>query len=103
MGRSVDYMKSMEASDPDFARVLTPVLSMVMSDGDLDLKTKTLMVLLIDAYKGHGDAVRALAARARSLGASNGEINETIRLAFLSGGISGLSASSNGYPNTEQE
>jgi len=49
-------------------------------------------MLAIDAAGSHPEGVKNLANRARVLGASNSEIIETIRLAFLGAGIPGLVA-----------
>ena len=67
-------------------------MAKAMGPGDLDQKTKTLMILFLDAARGEADAVKALAGRARSQGATESEIRATIRLAFLTSGCSALVA-----------
>lgn len=43
------------------------------------------------------EGVKVVAAVARNVGATGGEIKETIRLAFLLGGLASLSAATNAY------
>ena len=69
----------------------------VLADGALSLKTKTLMMLLCDALLGHPDGVASIAKRARSLGASEDEIAETVGVAFLMGGMPGLVTGTNAF------
>jgi alkylhydroperoxidase/carboxymuconolactone decarboxylase family protein YurZ len=89
---SSNYMEKLKKSDPDFFEVVKAVLDKTQEKGALDPKTKTLIILFNDAVKGHGDAVKSLAAVARQLGATDAEISETIRLAFMASGLSGLVA-----------
>ena len=84
------YMKALEAVDPEFHRLLSSVMDTANGAGALDTKTKTLITLALDAAGGHRDGVRNLAQRARSLGATDAEIAETIRLAFVVAGLPGL-------------
>jgi len=92
MSQSVNMMQKLGQCDKEFSGLLTPVWGKVMADGALDQKTKTLMILFFDATQGQHEAVKALGARARQLGATDDQIRETIRLAFLTSGITGLSA-----------
>jgi len=101
MSQPAGYMQRLQVHDAEFAGVLAPVLGAAMAEGALSAKNKTLMILLLDSVKGHHDAVKALAARARTQGASEAEINETVRLAFIAAGISGLSAGSAAFPETD--
>jgi alkylhydroperoxidase/carboxymuconolactone decarboxylase family protein YurZ len=101
MSQPSGYMQQLQLHDTEFAGIVAPVLGAAMADGAISAKNKTLMILLLDATRGHHDAVKALAARARTQGATEAEINETIRLAFITAGVVGLSAGSAGFPETE--
>ena len=61
-------------------------------------KTKVLMMVLSDSLLSHPTGVRNLANRARSLGATEGEISETVRVAYLMGGLPGLVTGCNAFP-----
>ncbi|MBI4287813.1 MAG: carboxymuconolactone decarboxylase family protein [Chloroflexi bacterium] len=84
------YMEALEKRDPEFAQMLGSLMAKVNSPGALDAKTKTLITLALDAAGYHRDGVVALAKRARAQGASDAEIWETIRLAYVVGGFPGL-------------
>lgn len=84
------FLSPLGQQDPQFAERLMDLMGMANAGGALDTKTKTLMSLLGDAILGHGDGVAAIAARARQQGASDPEIAETVRMAFLSGGLPAL-------------
>jgi alkylhydroperoxidase/carboxymuconolactone decarboxylase family protein YurZ len=84
-------------STPDLLKQITDLQETATKDGALSLKTKTLMTMLCDALLGHNDGVANIARRARSLGASDGEIAETVGMAFLMGGLPGLVTGANAF------
>jgi alkylhydroperoxidase/carboxymuconolactone decarboxylase family protein YurZ len=90
------FLKPLDQKDPEFAAKLVDLMGVADADGALDAKTKTLMSMLGDAILGHRDGVAAIAERARQQGASEQEIAETVRAAFMAGGlpalVTGLSA-----------
>ena len=55
---------------------------MIMADGALSAKVKTLMAMLCDALLAHADGVGVISDRARGPGATEEEIAETIRVAY---------------------
>jgi alkylhydroperoxidase/carboxymuconolactone decarboxylase family protein YurZ len=83
-------MEELKRRDPEFFKLVSAVMDKAQGRGALDQKTKILITLALDAAGSHPEGVKALAARARSLGATEGEIIETIRLAFIGSGIPGL-------------
>jgi alkylhydroperoxidase/carboxymuconolactone decarboxylase family protein YurZ len=83
-------MEELKRRDPEFFKLVSAVMDKAQGRGALNQKTKTLITLALDAAGSHHEGVKALAARARSLGATEGEIIETIRLAFIGSGIPGL-------------
>ncbi len=82
---------------PELLKQMTGLREAVMTDGALSIKTKTLMTMLCDALLAHPDGVANIAKRARSLGASDGEIAETLGVAFLMGGLPGLVTGANAF------
>ena len=85
-----DWQTIMRKHTPELLEQVTGLREAIMTDGALSLKTKTLMTMLCDALLAHPDGVAAIAKRARSLGASDAEIAETLGVAFLMGGLPGL-------------
>ncbi len=86
------FMDELRKRDPEFFELVGAVMTKTREAGALDAKTKTLITLALDAAGSHPEGVRNLAARARAMGATEQEIIETIRLAFLGAGIPGLVA-----------
>jgi len=84
------FLKPLDEKDPEFLQRVIDLMGLAQADGALDAKTKTLMSLLADAILGHPEGVAAIARRARQQGASEQEIAETVRMAFMSGGLPGL-------------
>ena len=84
------FVKALERHDPEMLRVMLDVQEFAGKDGALPAHIKTLRSMLGDAILGHGDGVKAIAARARAQGASEDEIAETVRMAFQIAGMPGL-------------
>ncbi len=87
-----NFMEKLRGHDPEFFDLVNAIMSKAQAAGALDQKTKALITLALDAAGSHPEGVKALVARARSLGATEEEIIETIRLAFLGSGVPGLVA-----------
>ena len=81
------YAASLMANDPKMADMLAANREFILADGALSAKVKTLMTMLCDALLAHENGVSVIADRARAMGASEEEIAETIRVAFLMGGL----------------
>jgi alkylhydroperoxidase/carboxymuconolactone decarboxylase family protein YurZ len=84
------FIEALEKSDPELLTHLTSLQDFVGTDGALSAKVKTLMSMLGDAILGHPEGVKAIAERARAQGASEQEIAETVRVAFVCAGMPGL-------------
>ena len=82
---------------PELLKQMTALQDTIMKDGALSLKTKTLMMMMCDALLAHADGVANIAGRARSLGATEDEIVETVGVAFLMGGLPGLVTGANAF------
>ena len=95
------FIEKMEVHDADFGDQIRGFSNMLMTDGALTAKTKTLMTLFGEALIRRDQGVKMMGEVARGVGASEAEINETIRLAFLLGGLPALAAASSAYPDTQ--
>ena len=84
------FVEALEKNDPGLLRQMKSLQDFVSKDGALPAKVKTLMSMLADAILGHPEGVRAIAERARAQGASEQEIAETVRVAFVCAGMPGL-------------
>ena len=91
------YAAALAANDPDLAQLLAANREFIMADGALSAKTKTLMTMLCDALLAHENGVAVIADRARGLGATEEEIAETLRVAYLMGGLPALVTGVNAF------
>lgn len=92
-----NWQTILEKHYPELLKQMTGLREAVMTDGALSIKIKTLMTLLCDALLAHPEGVAHIAQRARSLGASEAEIAETLGVAFLMGGLPGLFTGANAF------
>jgi alkylhydroperoxidase/carboxymuconolactone decarboxylase family protein YurZ len=86
------FVQQLEGRDPELYAAVKKVFELAMAPGALDPKTKTLISLALDAYAGADQGVRVLAGRARELGATEQEINETLRISYSVSGSRPLAA-----------
>jgi len=91
------FIEALEKNDPQMLKQLVSVETLAGQDGALSAKVKTLMSLLADALLSHPDGCKALAERARAQGATEEEIRETVRMAFLCGGLPALVTATYAY------
>ncbi len=97
MPTPANWQTILEKSSPELLKKVNGLREAVLADGALSVKTKTLMMMLCDALLGHSDGVANIARGARALGASEGEITETLAVAFLMGGMPGLVTAANAF------
>lgn len=97
MPKAVNWQSVLEKQAPKTHKQVMELRQEILAEGALSLKTKTLMMMLCDSLLGHNDGVANIAKRARSLGASDAEIAETMAVAFLMGGLPGLVTSANAF------
>ena len=91
------YRETLEKYDPKLAEYLDTGREFILTDGALSAKVKTLMTMLCDAMLTHHDGVKTIADRARSMGATEEEIVETIRVAMWMGGLPAVVTGCNAF------
>ncbi|MGD0622672.1 MAG: carboxymuconolactone decarboxylase family protein [Thermacetogeniaceae bacterium] len=91
------FVQQLESRDPELYEAVKKVTEVAMTPGALDAKTKTLISLALDAYIGAERGVMVLASRARDLGATEQEINETLRISYSVSGSRCLAASAGAF------
>jgi alkylhydroperoxidase/carboxymuconolactone decarboxylase family protein YurZ len=101
--RPINWQTMLGKSAPELLKQASVLQQTVLVEGALSVKTKTLMILLCDAVLGHSEGVAILAGRARSLGASEAEIAETVAVAFLMGGFPGAVNGAFAFRESAQE
>ncbi len=98
MSNGPPFLKKLAENDREFHTRLCELMAYVNAPGKLDVKTKILVSLALDAAFGAEDGVRALAVAARAAGASEEEIREVLRQAFMVGGIPAVVAGLEAWP-----
>jgi len=83
------FLQGLTARDPALAEAVDN-LWQVANSGPLDAKTRTLITMALDCAHGAAAGVTSLANQARGLGATDGEIAQTLRLAYLIAGMNPL-------------
>jgi alkylhydroperoxidase/carboxymuconolactone decarboxylase family protein YurZ len=76
------FVDQMQRFDGELYRLSADSVQAAMAPGALDVKTKLLIVLALDALKGAAQGVEAVSAQARAAGAADEEIREALRLAY---------------------
>jgi len=69
----------------------------IPQDAAIPLKYRLLMSMVADGVLFHPEGVTAMAASARQAGATEAEINEAVRIIYLSGGMVALINSLGAY------
>ena len=96
------WAQAIQKNDPELFAQMNELVEYMRTNGALPAKFKTLMGLFGDAMLAHPRGVESLAGQARALGASEAEIGETIRMAFLWAGLPGLVVATNAYPEEDE-
>ena len=87
----------LEKEAPQLYGDVSAVRDHVLADGALSAKVKILMTMLCDALLAHPEGVTTIANRARSAGATEEEIAETVGVAFVMGGTPALVTGTNAF------
>ncbi|MDH7479233.1 MAG: carboxymuconolactone decarboxylase family protein [Syntrophomonadaceae bacterium] len=91
------FVGELANTDPQLYQLVERTIQLATGPGALDDKTKLLIALALDAYKGTPTGVRSLAEQARQAGAREAEIQETLRIAYLIAGMDCLHAGSQAF------
>lgn len=97
MTQPATWQTLLESNAPELIKNVMEAREFTLQDGALSTKVKTLMTMLCDALLGHADGVANIANRARSAGATEDEIAETVSVAFLFGGMPALVTGANAF------
>ena len=95
--KAASWQSILQKHTPELSKAVKSLDELVMVDGALSAKTKVLMMMLCDSLLAHSDGVAGIAQRARSLGATEAEIAETLAVAFLMGGLPGVVTGTNAF------
>ncbi|MBI2875260.1 MAG: carboxymuconolactone decarboxylase family protein [Candidatus Tectomicrobia bacterium] len=90
------FVTALEKNAPELLPKLQENLQFITTDSALPAKVKLLMAAVVDAIKAHPEGVKNLIKMAREKGATDEEIQDTLRFILamdgLPGFITGISA-----------
>ncbi len=84
-----EFLQGLNERDPQLAQAVEKLWA-TAQEGPLDDKTRVLITLALDANNGAAEGVASLSEQARRAGATDGEIAQALRLAYLVAGMETL-------------
>jgi len=81
------FVEEIKAYDPELYILANAAADEAYADGALDVKTKLLIAMALDAAAGNQGGVTSLASKARANGAREEEIKEALRIAYFISGM----------------
>jgi alkylhydroperoxidase/carboxymuconolactone decarboxylase family protein YurZ len=90
-------LKILQENDPEFGKVFSPLFETTFSPGALDVKTKMLIAMAVNASTGMGYGCSEIANILKGLGTSKKEISEALRVASTVRAIQGVVTGSEAY------
>ena len=97
MASPYNWHEALQQNLPGLMKHVNELREEISADGVLPARSKTLMMLMGDALLGHSEGVASIARQARAAGVSDEEISETIKVAFMMGGLPALITGSNAF------
>lgn len=97
MAEPFNWNEALQKNIPDLMKHVGDLRQEINTNIALPAKTKILMTMLGDAILGHADGVANIANQARNAGASEEEIQETVKIAFMMGGLPALVTGANAF------
>ncbi|MBM7581472.1 alkylhydroperoxidase/carboxymuconolactone decarboxylase family protein YurZ [Caldicoprobacter guelmensis] len=95
------FLAPVGKSDPDFGKVIEEVYALSMGEGALDQKTKLLIALAVDAVHGAAQGVTNIARLLKSMGVTDEEIREALRIAYFASGNAILASYAAAFPENK--
>jgi len=90
-------VKLLEEHDPEYGKVFAPLFTVTFSPGALDVKTKMLIAMAINACTGMGYGCSEIAQILHGMGTTKEEIAEALRVAATVRAIQGVVTGSEAY------
>lgn len=91
------FVEAIKSTDPELYEVVAKNMDTALAPGELDAKTKVLITMALDAFANAPEGVQGLSETARSLGATEGEIKEVLRIAYMVSGMKTLATTRSAY------
>lgn len=86
------FLSKLKDRDPELFKSVHGMVQKVMAPGKLDVKTKLLIAIAVDAAKGARPGVVNLSKQAKRMGVTSEEINEALSVAMASANLEFLAS-----------
>lgn len=86
------FLARLKERDTETFKAVHGMLQKVMAPGKLDVKTKLLIAIAVDAAKGAKPGVVNVSKQARKIGITDEEINEALAVALASANLQFISS-----------
>lgn len=90
-------LKILQEHDPEYGRIFGPLFEATFSEGALDVKTKMLIAMSVNASTGMGYGCSEIAKILQGMGVSKQEIAEALRVSATVRAIQGVVTGSEAY------
>ncbi len=90
-------VKILQEHDPEYSKVFAPLFESTFSPGALDVKTKMLIAMAVNASTGMGYGCSEIAKILEGMGTKKKEIAEALRVAATVRAIQGVVTGSEAY------
>lgn len=87
------FIESIKERDPQFYQLVKGIEDLTQGESSLDIKTKLMISLAVDACTGATEGVAALAGVLRKMGVTDEQLSEVLRLVYFAKGNTVLATS----------
>lgn len=91
------FIAALEDKDEKFFEIMKGMQELVYGPSALDMKTKLMLCLAVDATVGADDGVKNIAKILRNMGTTDEEIAEVLRITYFTKGNSTLHTALSAY------
>ncbi len=92
---TLPFITAIKERDPKFFELMKGLQELVFAESSLDIKTKLMISLAVDASEGAGEGVQAISNTLRQMGVSEEQIAEVLRITYFTKANSTLVVSMN--------
>jgi len=84
------FISAIKERDEKFFELMKGLQELVFAESSLDMKTKLMISLAVDACVGADDGVKAISHALRQMGVTDEQISEVLRITYFTKGNSTL-------------
>lgn len=88
--KTLPFISAIEDRDDKFFELMRGLQELVFSESSLDIKTKLMISLAVDACEGADMGVQTIANTLRTMGVTDEQIGEILRITYFAKGNSVL-------------